>query len=103
MSTIAMWQLIIGALVPPLIAVAQRPKFPGWLRVSVMLVVAVVASLVTLAVQSDLDWHNWSRTVGLVIVGAIAAYHGIWQPSGIAPAIEAATTPATTKTTPAVQ
>lgn len=97
-----MWQLIIGALVPPVIAVVQRPKFPGWARVAIMLVIAVVASVVVLAVQSDLDFHNWSRTVGLVIVGAIAAYHGIWQPSGIAPAIEAATSPTPSKP-PAVQ
>lgn len=93
MTTLAMWQLIIGTLVPPVIAVVQRPHFPGWLRVFIMLVLSVAASIVVLAVRNELDMTNWLHTAGLVVLGAIAAYHGIWKPSGIAPSIEVATTP----------
>jgi hypothetical protein len=99
-SDAASWALIVGVLLPPFVAVVQRPNWaPRW-RTLVMLAVAVLDGLGT-AYFAD-QWHGATPAalVALAVASISAAYHGLWQPSGIAPRIEHATSPASTYRSP---
>lgn len=96
LSNLAMWSLIVGALTPPLLSVVQQPRWPGWLRTGFMLGAAVVDGVVISWLQGNLDLARFTNSALVAGVAIITAYHGIWKPSGISPAIENKTvTPAT--------
>jgi hypothetical protein len=86
-----MWSIIVGALTPPLLAVVQQPKWPGWLRSTVMLASAAVVGVGTAWLQGTLTFVRFTDSALVAGVAIIAAYHGIWKPSGVAPTIETKT------------
>lgn len=90
MSNLQMWAIIVGALTPPLVAFVQQPRWPGWFRSTVMIGSAAVDGVVVAWLQGDLTAHRFIDAALIAGVAIIAAYHGIWKPSGIAPKIEKA-------------
>lgn len=91
-SNIAMWSLIVGTVLPPLVAIIQQPQWQQWTRTVVMIVVSLIAGAGTAYFAGQLDTQDWVTASLIVIVTAISTYKGIWQPTTIAPKIEAATT-----------
>lgn len=84
--------LLIGsALMPPLIAVVNQPRFPAAVKGLVALLACLVAALVIQWVRGPIDLHTWRNTAVVVTLSALTLYRVWWQPSGIAPAIEAVT------------
>lgn len=96
MTDLEMWSGLVAFFLPLVIAVVQQPRFNSALRVAVMVVFCVVASIVTTALQGDLDWHRWFHSLLVVGIGTIAFYHGVWQPAKVAPKVERATAPTKT-------
>lgn len=99
MSNLVMWNLIVGFLMPNVVAVLQQPKFTSQVRAGIMLAVALVGGAGT-AYFNDL--FNFGDVVGSILivgVSAITFYKGFWKPTGVAVAIENATS----KTPPTVQ
>jgi amino acid transporter len=94
MTVIQMWSLLIGAVLPPLLAVVQQPKWPDWLRALVTLLVCVVVGLGNVYLNGDLT-HATSvvEAILLVLVAALSTYKGLWKPTGVADKIESATSP----------
>jgi hypothetical protein len=91
-ATLVVWGGVVGAILPPMLAIVIQP---GW-RAEVKGLVALVACcLVALAIcwlAGDLTRREDVATTVLTVFGvAQALYATYWRPSGIAPAIERAT------------
>jgi hypothetical protein len=94
------FDLAMGAvLLPPVIAVINQRRWPAQLKGLVALLVCAVYALVVMIVRGPVNWADW-RDVLLAAAGAaFISYRMWWQPSGIAPAIEHATSAGTGPTT----
>jgi hypothetical protein len=90
-----LWALVVGALLPPLVAVVQQRHWPTWLRTLVGVVASLVAGTGTVLVQHGWSWHDWVGTSLLILVASVSTYRGVWKKSGIAPKIEAMTSAGT--------
>lgn len=87
-----MWSLVVGFLLPILIAVIQQEAWASWLRSVVMFVVCLIAAAGTVYFQGRFDVQDYITSALLIVVTAIGTYKGIWQPTGIAPVLEHVTT-----------
>lgn len=91
------WVLALGLALPLLTAIVQQPSWPKWLRVVVAVVAAVLSGLGVWVANHGLDFSSPAAIVSTVL-GVLAAsqiaYQGIWGPSGVASAIELASSPA---------
>lgn len=91
----ASWAMLAAVVTPLLTSVAQRPSWPKRVRVAISVAVSVVVALVTLLANGA--FNEGPQTVlsiiALVVVTSAASYRNIWKPSGIALAIESATSP----------
>jgi len=95
---LAMWNLIVGfisaTVILPLI---QQPTWTARTRAAVTFVYSVVAGLGTAYFTGAFDHFTDVRagisSVLFTLVAAIGSYKGFAQPTGIAPALEAATSP----------
>lgn len=84
----------VAALVlPPLISALNRSRWSPQLKGAVALLVCLIYAAAAAFLREGLDLSAWRDTSLTVAASALAAYKVWWQPSGIGPAIEAATTP----------
>jgi hypothetical protein len=91
LGPVALWLMAVGFFSPPIIAVIQQSRWSPRRQ-------SVIAFLFYLVVAAVTAWLNGIfSAVGLVtailvvFVIASTAYKNLWKPTGIAPAIEAAT------------
>lgn len=88
-----LWTAALGYVLPLAIAFISQPRWHGWIKGLLALLVAAGDGLGTAYFG---DQFHGKPIVTNVLIAAIAigvAYHSLWKPSGIAPAIEAATSP----------
>jgi uncharacterized membrane protein YqaE (UPF0057 family) len=92
-DNLAMWNLVVGFFLPPLLAVIQQPGFSKPVKAMLTFVVCLLMSIVTLALDDTvgLNFQSWVTSSLMILVTTIATYQSLWKPTGIAPAIEAAT------------
>lgn len=94
MSDLEMWSLLVGALLPPLVAIIQQPKWASWFRAVVGVGVSIIAGGVT--TYFTLDSALWDQgmvhAILLVAVASWSSYKMFWTPTKVAPTIEAKTT-----------
>lgn len=93
MTDLEMWSALVAFLLPLVIAVIQQPRWSGPVRVGIMVVFCVLASLVTTALQGNLSTDRWFHSLLVVAIGTIAFYQGVWKPALVAPRLERATSP----------
>lgn len=95
LSDTASWALLAGVLTPLLTSLVQQPKWSRRTRVIVSVIVSAAIGLLTLLANGSLNDGPQTAlsAVTLVIVAASASYKTIWEPMGVAPAIESATSP----------
>lgn len=93
MSNLQMWSLIIGTLMPPLMALVQQPRWTNTVRSVVMVISSIIVGAGTAYFENDQVFVGKSvlQAILTVAIAAIASYHGFWKPTGIAPKIEQAT------------
>lgn len=93
LSNSAMWALIVGFALPIIIAFFEQPGWSNEVRAWVALAVSLVVGFITayLSGRLGLSLQTVVTDVLLVVLTAIGTYKGFWQSSGIAPAIERAT------------
>lgn len=90
--SIAMWGLIVGFLMPPIIAVLNRQNWPSATKAVCAFITCLVAAAGTAYLAGDLKNESDYVTAALTVFGAaMLTYHQWWKPSGIAPKIEAST------------
>jgi hypothetical protein len=88
------WGLILGVLTPLATALVQQPRWGTKTRAVVGALVAIVVGVVTCLANGDIEsGQTVLATVAVVLVAAQATYKGFWQPTRIAPKVEAATSP----------
>lgn len=94
MSNTDMWSLIVGFFLPIGIAVIQQEHWRSAFRAVAGFVLCLVAAAGTVLIQvNSWDWHKWIQSALLIVVTSISTYEGFWKKTGVAPAIEAATSP----------
>lgn len=94
LSNIEMWSLVIGFLNPIVLAIINQPTWSAPVKSFVAFVWSAIVSVVTLWLSDvKFDAQNLATTFLLIFVTTIATYRGFWKTSGIAPEIEAATSP----------
>lgn len=95
-----MWSLIVGFFMPPVQAVIQQTGWSSRLRAVVNFVACAVAGAGVAFFQGDFTGKRFVESALVVLVTTIAVYKGTWKSTGIAPAIEEATSPGSTPSTP---
>lgn len=101
MTDLQMWELLVGFISATFVLpVIQQPKWTEKRRAAVTLAYSVVVGLVTAyltgAFSGVHDVQAGVSAVLLMLVSAVASYKGFAKPFGVAPAIEAATSPSST-------
>lgn len=88
----ASWAVILGVLTPLLVSVVQQPSWTPRLRAVVSAVVAVLVGIITVAANGGFaEPQGALASIALVLVASNTAYKTLWKPTGVSPAIEAAT------------
>lgn len=90
---LVMWSGLVGFGMPPLVAIINQATWASWVRAIVTLLLCVAAGAGTAYFDGNLTGQRWTTAALIVATAAIASYRMFWRPSGIAPGIEAATTP----------
>lgn len=88
---LTMWSLIVGALLPPLVAIIQQPRWPDWFRAVITALACLVAGGVTAYLAADLEGRSWVSSALVILVAALSAFRGFWKQTGTTQRIEAAT------------
>lgn len=84
---------VIGFFLPLAIAVIQNLHWKTSFKTIMAFLVYIAVSVVKLSVEQRLEWGNFWMTFLLIMSTSVIAFQGGWKPSGIALAIEKATTP----------
>ncbi|MGY1502890.1 hypothetical protein ACW4TU_41050 [Streptomyces sp. QTS52] len=86
----------VGAVLPLLTAIVQRPAWSASYKKVVAVVAALVAGVVAVAADGGWDQFHHGKLTTVTILGALAAsqtsYDLVWKPTKLAPMIEVLTT-----------
>lgn len=93
MTTLEMWSVLVGALLPPLVAVVQQPKWSAPVRAIVTFLLCAAAGAGTAFFNGELTGKPVASAILLVFVSALATFKGFWKQTGLTDAIERATSP----------
>ena len=95
----ASWALLAGVLTPLLTSLIQQPRWSPRARTVVAVVVSIAVGVMTLLASGAFKdgAQTILSTIALVVVASAAAHKNIWQPAGVTPAIEKATSPSEPK------
>lgn len=99
MSNLVMWNLIVGFLMPNLVAILQQPKFTSQVRALITAGAAVMGGFGTAYFTGSFNFEDVVGSILITGVAAITFYKGFWKPTGVATSIENATS----KTPPTVE
>jgi VIT1/CCC1 family predicted Fe2+/Mn2+ transporter len=91
--SLEMLSALVGSLLPMLVAVVNRSHWAPAVKGLVVVVSSIVAGAVTAWLNGQLNGLRWTESALIIAGAAVVAYKHFWQPTGIAPAIERATTP----------
>jgi hypothetical protein len=86
-----MWSLIVGFLLPPVLAIVQQTNWPDQLRAVVAFVACAAAGVGVAYFQGDLTGKRFVTAGLIVLTTALATYKSFWKPTGVAPTIETRT------------
>ncbi len=91
LSTLDRWSLLVGALLPVLIAAVNRAAWPGWAKLACSATVCLIASAVTAFLNGSLNGDDVVGSLILIGFTTYSTYHWAWKPSGVAQRVENAT------------
>lgn len=89
--TIDQWTVIVGILLPLVIAAINRTAWTSPLKAVSALLVCVVAAAGELFFKGQFSMGNLAQNGVAVFFMVVTTYKGFWQPTGIASAIETRT------------
>ena len=93
LSDLDIWSILAGFGMPLLIAFISSARWPGWARALVAVAVCIAGGTMTALLTGYYGGVPMLRAVLVTLIAALGFYRVWWKPSGIAPAIEAKTTP----------
>jgi hypothetical protein len=82
------WVLVVGFFLPIVLSVVIQTGWPKWVQSVLLFVMSVVVAAGTLYFAGQLDFSNWVSSTLVILVTAIATYHGLWKPTSVSSAIE---------------
>lgn len=85
--------LLVGAVSPLLTSVLQQPQWSKRVRIAVSGAVSIVIGFAIAAAAGQLDPGNLLGIIVAVYTAAEAFYQKLWKVTGVAGAVEAATSP----------
>lgn len=91
MTNLDLWAVVIGTIAPLVIAVVQQKPWPSHVKAIITVISSILIGLGNVYFNGQFDVKDIARSILLVFVATIAAYQGLWKPTGVAPAIESAT------------
>lgn len=91
LGDLGQWNILVGFLFPLVMGLIKQSGWSHKTNAILSAVVAAVAAFVTTAAAGDLTAANWAESFILVFTVAVAAYNGLWKPTGAEPAIKDAT------------
>jgi VIT1/CCC1 family predicted Fe2+/Mn2+ transporter len=91
MTDAQMYAAIIGFFLPLVMSVIIQTGWDKRAQAVLLFVVVLIVSVGTLYFTGQLEGRSLVSSVLLTFVTSIAAYHGLWKPTQVAPAIESAT------------
>lgn len=83
-----------------ILPIIQQPSWSSKLRAGITFVYCLLVGALTAWLTGDIDPANLTASVLTVFTVAIVSYHGFSQPTGIAPRLENATSPAMSRKQP---
>lgn len=86
--------VLIGALMPLIIALLNQCHWSVKLRSLVAVVVCIIAAAITEVIRNgdSFNLSHWRETAIIIAGAALISYQTWWRPSTWAPSLEAATT-----------
>jgi hypothetical protein len=81
-----------GVLMPFVIAVINQAHWNSKVRGAVAFLLCLASAAGLAALHGTLTWGHWRDAAVVVTGAAMVMYHALWKPSGLAPAVESATT-----------
>ncbi|MEU6347228.1 hypothetical protein ABZ883_40550 [Streptomyces sp. NPDC046977] len=94
MTDAQLWAMFLGVVAPPVIAVVQQPRWTAPAKAFVMVLFAFGIGIGTAYYNGQFTGHTIAACVMIAVIATGAAYHAVWRPTGVAPGIESATSPA---------
>ncbi len=86
-----LWAAALAAVLPPIIAIVNQPRWAGPVKALFMLLVATAVGLGTAYFNDSFHGRTIVSCVLVAVIVIATTYHTLWKPSGIAPGIEQAT------------
>lgn len=96
MTDLQFYSALVGLLLPLGSAIVIQRNWASQVKAVVQALLAFVAAVVLTYTEGNLDGDHLRQlfmAFVIVAVPAIAAYYGFYKPTGVAPAIENATSP----------
>lgn len=83
--------LATGTIVPLLVSlIAKLSASPGLMAVLNGLLAAIAGAIVTAtASDGNINWQSYVMNIAFAWLASVAAYHGLWRPTGVAKKIQA--------------
>lgn len=91
LGDLGQWNIFVGFLFPLVAAVLKQTGWSTRVNAVVSFVAAAIAAFVTTANAGQLSLQHWAESLILVYTVAVAAYSGLWKPTGADGAIKDAT------------
>jgi len=88
MTDAEMWAMVVGFLLPPVIAVLQKSSASEYLKTTLAFAVCMLAAMGNIYVTGEYEGKKMVTVALITLVSAISTYKGFWKPTGIAPYIE---------------
>ncbi len=92
-NDLLMWTLLVGALTPLVIAIPNQTHWSKTAKGIVTLLICILVGGGTAYFNHAFTGRGIVSCVLIVAVMAVFTYHQFWKTTGIAPALERATTP----------
>lgn len=98
MDSIQTWAILLGLVTPFVVSFVAQPRWSATQKRVFSVVIAAVIGVGNLIVQGLLANFDWSfngivSSIVLVLGASQAAYSLLWKPTGVADAVEEATSP----------
>lgn len=96
LANVQVWGALLGIVTPLATALVQQPGWSRKRRQVVGVACSVLVGVATVGAAGELgDTSTVLTTLPLVAAAAQVAYTRLWQPKGVAPVIERASSPRT--------
>lgn len=92
-TDLLMYSALVGFFLPPVLAIVIQTGWSEKVKAGVAFVACLIAGAGTAYLEADLDGRTWVSSALVVLTTGLATYRNFWKPTGIAPAIENATSP----------